>query len=241
MANEPDYGIDAPHVVLNLFAAGIACGFLALLFPRFTFRQVTVTLYPGFLYSAALFLLPVILMLVYSRAGKFRHRDRMLAKVSWAGTEMVLDVGTGRGLLLIGAAKRLTIGYATGIDIWNAEDLSGNSPHALLENIVLESVGGKADVKNEDARKMSFPDRTFDVVLSNLCLHNIYQQEGRDQACREIARVLKLGGIAVISDFKHMQEYATAFAASGLTVEIDPPDWTGTFPPLRILVARKPA
>ena len=155
MANEPDYGVDAPHVILNLFAAGMACGFLALLYPRFTVKQVTLTLYPGFLYSAALFLLPVILMLVYSKAGKFRHRDRILAKVPWRGDESVLDVGAGRGLLLIGAAKRLTTGEATGIDIWNSEDLSGNSPQALIQNIVIEGVGRKADVKSEDARKMS--------------------------------------------------------------------------------------
>ena len=239
MANEPDYGIDAPNVIRNLFIGGHRLRCPRAPFPRFTFRQVTFTALSGIAVFSAIVPAPVILMLVYSRAGKFRHRDRMLAKVSWAGTEMVLDVGTGRGLLLIGAAKRLTIGHATGIDIWNAEDLSGNSPHALFRTLRSKSVGSRTEVKNEDARKMSFPDRTFDVVLSNLCLHNIYQQEGRDQACREIARVLKLGGIAVISDFKHMQEYAAAFAASGLTVEIGPPDWTGTFPPLRILVARK--
>lgn len=241
MAAKLDYGIDAPHVVLNLFAAGIACGVLAILYPRFTVGRVTFTLYPGFLYSAALFLLPVILMLVYSRVGKFRHRDRMLAQITWTGAETVLDVGAGRGLLLIGAAKRLTTGYATGIDIWSAEDLSGNSPQALLENIVLEGVGGNIDVKSEDACKMSFRDGTFDVVLSNLCLHNIYQREGRAQACREIARVLKPDGFAVISDFRHMREYAAVFAACGLNVKFCPTDWTGTFPPLGILIARKAA
>jgi SAM-dependent methyltransferase len=241
MSKEPDYGIDAPNVIRNLFFAGAACGFVAFLFPKFTIGQVTFILNPGLLFSAAWFFLPVVLMLVYSRVGKFRQRDRMLAKVSWTGAETVLDVGAGRGLLLIGAAKRLTTGHATGIDIWNAEDLSGNGPEALLSNIALEGVDGKTTVKSEDARKMSFPDGTFDVVLSNLCLHNIYQQEGRAQACREIVRVLKPGGVAVISDFRHMREYATALAACGLTVELCPLDWTGTFPPLRILVARKAA
>jgi SAM-dependent methyltransferase len=241
MAKKPDYGIDAPHVIRNLFFAGVACGFVAFLFPRFTIGQVTFILNPGLLYSAACFFLPVVLMLVYSRVGKFRHRDRMLAKVSWTGAETVLDVGAGRGLLLIGAAKRLSTGRTIGIDIWNAEDLSGNSPQALLENIAIEGVESITEVKSEDARKMSFSQGTFDVVLSNLCLHNIYQQEGRAQACREIARALKPGGIAVISDFKHMREYATAFVACGLTVGMCPLDWTGTFPPLRILVARKAA
>jgi len=149
-------------------------------------------------------------------------------------------VGTGRGLLLIGAAKRLTTGHATGIDIWNAEDLSGNGPEALKANIALEDVGEKTTIKSEDARQMSFPDGSIDVVLSNVCLHNIYEKPGRAKACREIVRVLKPGGMAVISDYKLMKEYAAEFASAGLKVEKCPLDWTGTWPPLRILVARKP-
>ena len=229
MARKPNYGIDAPSVIRNLFVACAACLVLA----KFVRG-------PGFFYSAASFALPGTLMLIYSLAGKFRHRDRILAKVSWAGTEKVLDVGVGRGLLLIGAAKRLTTGHATGIDIWNAEDLSGNAPEALLANIAFEGVADRTTVKSEDARQMSFPDCSFDVVLSNLCLHNINEGPGRSKACHEITRVLKSGGIAVISDYKLMAEYRAEFIAHGMNVEMFPRDWTGTFPPLRILVARKP-
>ena len=241
MARKPDYGIDAPHVIRNLLIAGGACLVIALAFPRVTIAHVTFLLNPGFLYPAAWMIAPGILMLVYAKVGKFRHRDRMLAKVVWTGAETVLDVGSGRGLLLIGAAHRLTTGRAIGIDIWNAEDLSGNSPQAIRENIALEGVESKTEVKSEDARQMSFPDGSFDVVLSNLCLHNIYQQEGRVRACREIARVLKPGGVAVISDYKHVREYAEQFTQAGLAVQLFPLDWTGTFPPLRILAARKAA
>jgi SAM-dependent methyltransferase len=236
-----NYGIDAPNVIRNLFLAGIASLVLAVAFPRVTIAHVTFLLNPGLFYSAVGCIAPATLMLIYAKAGKFRHRDRMLAEVSWTGTEEVLDVGSGRGLLLIGAAKRLTSGRAVGIDIWNAEDLSGNGPEALLENISIEGVNGKTVVKSENARTMSFPDASFDVVLSNLCLHNIYNAPGRAEACREIARVLKPRGVAVISDFRHVSEYAQEFGKSGLAVEVCPLDWTGTFPPLRILVARKPA
>ncbi|MGD0729869.1 MAG: class I SAM-dependent methyltransferase [Terracidiphilus sp.] len=240
MAEKPNYGVDAPNVIRNLLLAGAVCVVLALAVRSVTILHVRLDFYPGFLYSAAGFAVPAVLMLIYSKAGKFRHRDRILAKVKWTGTENVLDVGAGRGLLLIGAAKRLAMGHATGIDIWNAEDLSGNGPEGLLKNIALENVGGKTTVKSEDARQMSFADATFDVVLSNLCLHNIYQKPGRAAACREIARVLKPGGVAVISDYKHMREYETVLGKCGLAVEMCPPDWTGTFPPLRILVAHKP-
>lgn len=241
MAEKPDYGIDAPTVIRNLLIAAAACVILALAFPRVTVGGVTFILKPGLFYPAVWMTAPAIAMLIYSKAGKFRHRDRMLAKVQWTGAEKVLDVGAGRGLLLIAAAKKLTTGHATGIDIWSNVDLSGNSPQAVLKNIALEGVEGKAAVKSEDARKMSFPDSSFDVILSNACLHNIHPRADRVQACREIARVLKPGGVAVISDFQHMRGYAKEFTRSGLTVDLRPLDWTATFPPLRTLVARKPA
>jgi SAM-dependent methyltransferase len=240
MAQKPNYGIDAPNVIRNQFIAGAVFLFIALAFPRVTIAHIEFLLTQGFFWPAGCFFLFGALMLIYSLKGKFSHRDRMLAKVQWTGTETVLDVGTGRGLLLIGAAKRLTTGHATGIDIWNAEDLSGNGPEGLKANIALEGVAGQTTILSDDARQMSFPDASFDVVLSNLCLHNIYQEPGREKACAEIVRVLKPGGVAVISDYKLTREYANALRKEGLNVEMCPFDWTSTFPPLRIIVARKP-
>jgi ubiquinone/menaquinone biosynthesis C-methylase UbiE len=180
-----------------------------------------------------------ILMLLYAKWGKFRHRDRMLNMVPWRGDEQVLDVGTGRGLLLIGAARRLTSGSGTGIDVWSTKDLSGNSLARTQTNVEVEGVTEKVSLKSEDARKLSFPDASFDLVLSNLCIHNIPGSEGREQACREIARVLKPGGTALISDFIKTGFYQKIFAASGLKVSR-----TGmnllSFPPLRVIKAEKP-
>jgi ubiquinone/menaquinone biosynthesis C-methylase UbiE len=150
----------------------------------------------------------------------------------------VLDVGTGRGLLLISAARRLTTGTATGIDVWSTKDLSGNSLERTQANIDIEGVRDKVDLKSDDARKLSFPDASFDVILSNLCVHNIPEAEGRAQACREIARVLKPGGTALISDFINTGAYQKIFASCGLKVSrtgINPL----TFPWLRVVKAEK--
>jgi ubiquinone/menaquinone biosynthesis C-methylase UbiE len=70
----------------------------------------------GFWITGAVLLAEACLMLLYSLKGKFRHRDRMLALAQLHGDENVLDIGTGRGLLLVGAAKRLTTGRAVGLD-----------------------------------------------------------------------------------------------------------------------------
>jgi arsenite methyltransferase len=234
----PDYGIDAPHVIRNLVLCGLAVIVLCSIFRKVTIGPVTLLLFPGFLWSGGWMIAGGAMMYMYSKVGKFRHRDRMLNQVKWTGKERALDVGTGRGLLLIGAAKRITTGKAVGIDIWNQEDLSGNNLQNLERNIELEGVRDKTEVKNEDAQKMSFPDDSFDVVVSLACLHNIYNEPGRAQACGEIARVLKPGGTAVISDFRHMGEYIATFKKIGLDTRKMPITFD-SFPPMRILTATK--
>ncbi len=60
-----------------------------------------------------------------------------------------------------------------------------------MVNAALEGVADRVEVRNQDAQHMDFADCSFDVVFSNLYLHNIPTLDGRKQACREIARVLE--------------------------------------------------
>jgi len=87
---------------------------------------------------------------------------------------------------------------------------------------------------------MPFADASFDVVVSNLCLHNIYDRTTRLQAVHQIARVLKPGGTALISDYKLTREYAAEFRMASFIVDCRWGNWLTTFPPLRIVIARKP-
>jgi arsenite methyltransferase len=58
--------------------------------------------------------------------------------------------------------------------------------------------------------RLPFEERTFDIVASSLTLHNIRGRVGREQAVREIVRVLKPGGIVSILDIARTGEYARA-------------------------------
>lgn len=237
---KPDYGIDAPGAIRNLFLAGL-CGIaLALLSPALVhFGTIEFgPRSPGWSIGISC---PVcgLLMLLYSKFGKLWHRERILNLHAWRGDEQVLDVGTGRGLLLVGAARRITTGHATGIDIWNQADLSGNARERTEQNLMVEGVAERCSLVSEGAERMSFTDATFDVVVSNLCLHNIYDKSARISACREIGRVLKPGGVAIISDYKLTGEYAKTFRNAGLQAKRLAPNFFTTFPPLRIVIARK--
>src|SRR4029077_7277514 len=112
-------------------------------------------------------------MLYSSKYSKIPERERLLDLIPWRGDETVLDVGCGRGLMLIGAAKRLTTGTAAGIDIWQTEDLSGNHPDAALENARLEGVADRVTVSTADMRQIPFPDGHFDVIVSKEATPNV--------------------------------------------------------------------
>jgi ubiquinone/menaquinone biosynthesis C-methylase UbiE len=154
-------------------------------------------------------------MFFSSRVAKIKVRDRILDSISWRGDENVLDVGCGRGLFLIGAAKRLKTGKATGVDLWQADDLSGNTSEAALANAKAEGVAPRVKIETADARKLPFADASFDVVLSSLALHNIPASAGRATALNEIARVLKPGGYLAIFDIFHTAAYAKALDPLG--------------------------
>jgi arsenite methyltransferase len=140
---------------------------------------------------------------------------------------------------LIGAAKRLPQGRAVGIDLWSQKDQSDNRREATLENAALEGVAERVEVQDGDMRKMPFPDASFDAIISNLAIHNIPNREGRRQAIREIARVLKPGGQVALMDFKNVRQYANHLTAEGLIDARVSHFIFWIFPQVRIASARK--
>jgi SAM-dependent methyltransferase len=181
------------------------------------------------LLTLAGFILEILLILPALFAGLFalrkwryasRIRNEIFESLELRGDEKVLDVGCGSGLLLNGAAMRLTSGKATGIDIWSPHSGGGNL-ELLWRNAKAEGVADKIEFKEADARKMPFEDAAFDVVMSSGALHHISRNfDDHERTVREIVRVLKPGGKIVLWDITHMIE-ATAAKMKSLGVECE--------------------
>jgi len=239
-----DYGVDAPAVMRSFFIFGTLCFLLAIFAPHIIHLGPVDINARSFYWPAGFLIGEGFLFLLYVKVGKFKHRDFMLSLHNWRGDEDVLDVGCGRGLLLAGVAKRIVVlngtGHATGIDVWSNVDMGGNSAAATQHNLDLEGVASLCTLISQPAQDMTFADSTFDVVVSNLCLHNIYDPPTRRRALDQIVRVLKPGGVTLISDYKLTGEYAKEFANAGLVVEKKRGNLFTTFPPLTVVIARKP-
>jgi SAM-dependent methyltransferase len=229
-APRADYGIDAPAVVRRLVVLGASALAIA---AAGAFRE-------AFLILAAWLFVCAATMLAGSRFGKLRLRDTLLARIPWRGDEHVLDVGCGRGLMLIGAAHRLTTGRAVGVDVWRAADQSDNRPETTLINARLEGVADTVDVRSGDARNLPFGDASFDVVLSSFALHNIENGEERAAAVREILRVLKPGGHVGIVDVWRISQYRRVLRDARMDgVRLSAPSFWFVVPSF-ILTATKP-
>jgi ubiquinone/menaquinone biosynthesis C-methylase UbiE len=239
-----NYGIDAPEVVRRFFILGataITFGVFLIILRHFDVLGRAAGLIGPCVSIGATFLLMACAMLWGSRVWKLRLRDKLISGIAWRGDERVLDVGCGHGLLLIACAKRLTTGIAIGVDIWQKEDQAGNSPEATTENARLEGVAERIELMDGDARDLPFENDAFDVIVSSWALHNIYDKAGRDQAIREIARVLKPGGHLAIVDIRHTSAYAQVLRVSGMAnVKRHTPNFLFVIPSYR-LTASKPA
>jgi ubiquinone/menaquinone biosynthesis C-methylase UbiE len=211
-----DYGVDAPAVVRNLAVIGAALSALSGLgrFGGAPFGFARALFWPGLsLVGTASW------MLFTSRVLKLRQRDRLIDALALEGDERVLDVGCGRGLLLVGAARRLPRGRAVGLDLWRSADQSGNDPDVTRDNARAEGVEQRIELTTGDMLEMPFESGSFDAVVSSYAIHNLPGAAARSRALAEIARVLAPGGRVEIIDIGLSGAYARELEKAGLQAE----------------------
>lgn len=247
ISRHADYGFDAPYAPAAMALGGVCL--LALAVTRLWFtdgRPPTISAaMPGL---AGLWLLLNAATFVHTtRKGKFRVWADLLDRLNLKGDERLLDIGCGRGAVLLMAAKRLPRGQAVGIDHWSSKDQSGNAESVTRRNAELEGVSGRVELHTADMRRLSFADGSFDVVVSSLAIHNVPRAAERAKAVREAARVLKPGGRLMIADIRHVPDYARELETCGLTItdrrSLGPRFWYafGPWAATRLVAATKPS
>lgn len=235
---KPDYGIDAPNVVRNLFLSS-----LLLTIPTyFSFHiQNPVWSWIAFLYTFPTCLALLITgcwMLYGIKITKPQIILKMIQNLELKGHEKILDLGCGRGLLLCKIAQYLPQGMAYGIDLWSTKDQSGNSLEKTLKNADLEGVKARVSVQTGDVCSLPYSDSSFDVVVSSLCLHNIKDKQQREKALVEMLRVLKSGGKFAIVDIQYSKEYRDFLLNKEMHVKCSKPNYAYC-PPLIIIEGKK--
>lgn len=199
----PDYDFHMPGLlthplpvaIVSIVLGGLLYFLLRESQPAIAGLLVGISLLSGGLYVGLFALLNRITNL----ERRLKARDRLLAEIPWQGHETVLDVGCGNGILLMGAARRLTTGKGIGIDIWT--EGSGDQ-HATVfqENATIEGVAGRVSLQNEDMRQLPYDNESFDVIVSGLTMHHLSSRADYNKAISEMTRVLKPGGWVAIYD-----------------------------------------
>ncbi len=102
----------------------------------------------------------------------------------------ILEIGFGGGAALELVANRLTTGVVTGVDF------SPEMVQATERRLRHQIASGRLRVQLGDIAALPFPSATFDRAFT---INTIYFWADTVQGFREIRRVLKPGGLAVIA------------------------------------------
>ncbi|CUX81577.1 MAG: phosphatidylethanolamine/phosphatidyl-N-methylethanolamine N-methyltransferase PmtA [Roseibaca calidilacus] len=156
--------------------------------------------------------------------GKITHAGRHHAtKVANQIGGDVLEVGVGTGLALPFYAPGVTV---TGIDF--SEDMLQRARAKVAE----ENLTHVRELRQMDARKLEFPDNSFDTVVA---MHLISVVPDPEQVMLEMARVCKPGGqILVVNHFARDEGWLAWFERK-FAPFADYLGWHSNFPKDRVL------
>ena len=112
---------------------------------------------------------------------------RAVSKLLHGRRGRALDIGAGRGIASYALARD---GFAVTALEPDPSEIVG----AAAIRMLAQDAGIDIDIVEEVSERLPFADASFDVVFARAVLHHTTNLE---DACREIYRVLKPGGIAV--------------------------------------------
>lgn len=129
--------------------------------------------------------------------------------------DLLVDLGTGTGTLARGFAARGC--KVTGVDI-SAQLIEQAKDLCLQENV-------EADFRFAKAEETGLPDAAFDVVSAGQCWHWF----DRPRAAREVMRLLKLNGTALIAHFDWLPLEGNVVDVTEKLIQKYNPEWYERF------------
>lgn len=117
-------------------------------------------------------------------------RDRIVALARPRPDDVVVDVGSGTGLLTLALAPSVDRVWAIDIAAGMTEYLRAKAASAGLDNV---------EPVTASAVSLPLVDASADLVVSNYCFHHL-DDAGKERALAEIRRVLKPGGRLAFGD-----------------------------------------
>jgi len=201
------YSIDAPRVFTSyvlLSVIFIIWGIISIM-NNYKFKYIIS-------FFALLSIFFCIIFLHTTRRGKFNIWNNVVDTINIDSNIKYLDLGCGRGAILYLIVKRLDfINKGMGIDLWKNNDQYENNIEKTKENAIAEGVENKIELITADMMKLPFRNESFDLITSNLAIHNIKDKNGRRKALEEAYRVLKENGELIIVDIGNIKEYKLIF------------------------------
>jgi len=123
--------------------------------------------------------------------------DRLIEHVR--DGDRVLDIGCGTGALALRAAKKGAGVMAIDINPGMLKIARAKARHAHLSQNIEFVEMGVAELGNEK-------NRSYDVVMSGLCLSELTDEE-LDFTVNEVSRILKQGGLFLVADEVRPQSF----------------------------------
>lgn len=230
------YGVDAlivPALSVIGAVAFVALGYTEVGFPR-DFSYIL----------AALLVVQIVIYLQTTIRGRFLLWGKVLADVPTP--QRTLDVGCGRGMVLIDTLIEFPQAAGVGLDLWRSRSAKGVERKILISNAAKNGVMDRTSLQIGDMTAMPFPDESFDLVTANIAISEVDNDEaGRREAVAEILRVTRSGGQIRIVDIHFAGEYRDQLRNLGAeyvkTKSLGMNGWYGNpFYASRLVSARKP-
>jgi len=125
-------------------------------------------------------------------------RKKAISMLKELKPQNILDVATGTGDFAFEAIRILNPQKITGVDI--SEGMLSIAQSKINDR----GLSGRFEVQVGDSERLNFPDEVFDAVTVAFGVRNF---ENLEQGLRDICRVIRPGGQAVILEFSNPRKF----------------------------------